>query len=81
MFFGQFEHSVRVGWRVLAEVSCSSKSSLQEKCRCSWLLPRLAGLFVSAQFALLGVIADSEYVDSMGTVGRRCSMPTLVGLV
>ena len=38
-------------------------------------------LFVSAQFAVLGVIADSEYVDSMGTVGRRCSMPTLVGLV
>ena len=35
------------------------------RCRCSWLLPRLAGLFVSAQFALLGVIADSEYVDSM----------------
>ena len=37
--------------------------------------------FFSDQFALLGVIADSEYVDSMGYSGRQYSMPTLVGLV
>ena len=37
--------------------------------------------FFSAQFALLGVIADSEYVDNMGYSGRQRSMPTLVGLV
>ena len=30
-----------------------------------WLPPGVAGFFVSAQFAILGVIADSEYVDSM----------------
>ena len=32
-----------------------------------WLLPGFCWFsFVSAQFAVLGVIADSEYVDSMG---------------
>ena len=66
------------GWRVLVEVGCVLKP------------PRVRGLaavgffqgrpvsFVSAQFALLGVIADSEYVDCMGNNGTSMLYATLV---
>ena len=61
-----FRRSSPAGWRVLVDAGCVLK------------LPRLWELaavgsfqgrpvyFVSVQFALLGVIADSEYVDCMG---------------
>ena len=40
-----------------------------------------AGFFVSAQFAVLGVIADSEYVDSMGNNRTSILYATLADLV
>ena len=56
-------------WRVLIAASCVLKPprlwSLLQLAFSGWPV-----YFFSAQFALLGVIADSEYVDSMGTVGR-----------
>ena len=47
------------------------------------LLPDWIGwvlLFVSAQFALLGVIADSEYVDCLGNNRKSMLYGTLVDL-
>ena len=52
-------------WRVLIAASCVLKPprlwSLLQLAFSGWPV-----YFFSAQFALLGVIADSEYVDSMG---------------
>ena len=74
-------------WRVLSTASfmltrvglCVEASQVFWVC-CSWLL-RLAGVLLQRSVALLGVIADSEYVDNMGYSGRQYYMPTLVGLV
>ena len=75
MFLGQSEISVWVGWRILVAAGCFLKSSSHRKrCRLAAVgfFQGRPGLFVSAQFAILGVIADSEYVDSMGN--SRTSM-------
>ena len=69
MFLGQSEISVWVGWRILVAAGCFLKSSShQKRCRLAAVgfFQGRPGFFVSAQFAVLGVIADSEYVDSMG---------------
>ena len=82
MFLG-CNNSVLVGWPILVAASCFLRSSSHQD-RSLQLASSKVGrvsLLSALSFAVLGLIDDSEYVDSMGTVGRRCSMSTLVGLV
>ena len=84
MFLGQSEISVWVGWRILVAAGCFLRSSSHRKrCRLAAVgfFQGRSGFFVRAQFAVLGVIADSEYVDSIGNNRTSILYAALADLV